>query len=402
MVDGLTSKIQKLDPGNLLAAQYSGQTSKKATEKLKSKSKAKPTREWRPSDDPLTYPLNGESSNSQPISNLTSQEKYLTNDYLWLKQSALMLHVELSAVLSQLPPSSTVEGDHDVLPALKSMSEGKVGSVVPMSQPESVRSHARKIMASPSQASELIIQDFESVVQWSKIQNPPLSTDAIRSRLIKRKTLLEAALPESMAKNITSALRHIEREHLEKKYVNDETMISGDPISDIPKENFFVSEDNYAWDMDELVQAITAKDGVMRNPLSHQLFTSSDIQTILSHPLGARLKPLQLKQDQLKQGVRPKTIEWVAKVGKILLEDQSVDTVPSRNAMDEFLAYVATLPQKEQDTIKSLKIPGVDSTSRQPFDYSIGESVRDAVGNLTCLHKTGDFLTQAAKYLKKQ
>ncbi|CZR59676.1 uncharacterized protein PAC_09570 [Phialocephala subalpina] len=402
MTAGFASTLQQLDPNNELAAKFLGQETKPKLKSKQESDKKKPPKvgkEWNLSNLPGASSSRGESSNAQPVTNLSAQEKDLSNGYTILKLEAQMLQVELAAVLSHMSTSDSE--DQEVLPNLQAISEGRVSSVIPMEQPIAVRERAREIKASPGQAEELVIEDFESIVRWAAIQDPPLEVDAIRERLVKRKTLLEAAIPESMGKVTVAALQHIEREYLEKKYVNSETML-GDEISDIPKENFFVSEDNYAWDMDELAQAITANDGVMRNPLSRQLFTSHDIQQILSHPLGQRLKPMQLKQNQLKQGVRPSTIEWVAKVGKIMLEDQSVDTAPSRHAMDEFQAYVATLPKSEQETIKSLKIPGVDSTSRQPFDYTIGESVRDAVANTTCLHKVGDFLSQAAKYLKKQ
>lgn len=161
----------------------------------------------------------------------------------------------------------------------------------------------------------------------------------------------------------------------------------GDRIADIPAENFFVSEDNYAWDMDELAQAITANGCVMRNPLSKQLFTESDIKFILAHPLGRQLKLGRDRQAQYRKGVRQATISWCAKLGKVMLEDQSVDTMPSKKALEEFRAYVATLPEGEKQTIGELKIPAVDSTSKQPFDYTIGEAVKDAVANTTCLHK---------------
>ena len=42
---------------------------------------------------------------------------------------------------------------------------------------------------------------------------------------------------------------HVEHEHLERNYVNDETML-GDEVKDIAREDFYVTEDNYAWSMD--------------------------------------------------------------------------------------------------------------------------------------------------------
>jgi hypothetical protein len=255
-----------------------------------------------------------------------------------------------------------------------------------MGEPVSVREAARKILSDPTRSQELIVQDFEAVVHWSKSQSPSLHLDRIRDKLVKRKALLDAALPESLGSLSSAALSIVERGYLQKKYVNSETMY-GDKVEDIPQANFFVSEDNYAWDMDELAKAIDVNGGVMRNPLSRELFCESDIRMIVEHPLGKRLKPLQEAQNRMKKGFRSSTISWVEKLGGIMLNDQSNDAGPSRKAINEFLAYVVTLPQLEQQTINSLKIPARDSRTRQAFDYTIGESVRDAKANTTCFHK---------------
>lgn len=94
--------------------------------------------------------------------------------------------------------------------------------------------------------------------------------------------------------------------------------------------------------MSELVGAITSNGGVFRNPLSRDMFTPKDIKGILMHPLGKPLAALRVEQHEMSKGVRLATIEQMEKLASILLEDQSSDTIPSRKAVDEFLAYVAT------------------------------------------------------------
>lgn len=94
--------------------------------------------------------------------------------------------------------------------------------------------------------------------------------------------------------------------------------------------------------MGELAQAITSNGGVFRNPLSRDMFTPKDVKGILMHPLGKSLSALAVEQHEMSKGVRPATIEQMEKLSHILLEDQSTDTIPSRKAVDEFLAYVAT------------------------------------------------------------
>lgn len=366
MASGIASVLIQIDPNNKAAARQYLQ------ERPESLPEVVPT---------VQHPVPGQPERMQE--DLSSSQKSLEQGYTSLKLQAKLLREEIEAVRALGGISSD---DEEVILNLQAISDGRVSKAISTAQMLSVREIARDIIATPSRCQELIVDDFETLVRWATYQNPPLGRDAIRERLVKRKTLLEAALPESMQKFSAAALTHIERKHLQKKYINSETMF-GDRIEDIPKQNFFVSEDNYAWDMDELAQAIAANDGVMRNPLSRKMFSETDIRMILAHPLGQRLKLLQQAQSQLKKGVRPATIGWIEKLGCIMVAEETADAAPSREAMDEFLAFVATIPETEQKTINSLKIPARDGFSGQPFDYTIGESVRDAKANTTCFHK---------------
>jgi hypothetical protein len=129
------------------------------------------------------------------------------------------------------------------------------------------------------------------------------------------------------------------------------------------------------------------------------MFSAEDVRAVLAHPLGARLAPVRLEQDQLKKGARQGTIDRIAGLAATMLADQTADASRSMAAVDEFLVYVAGLPSGEQKTLDELKIPASDSHTGLAFDYTVGESVRDAKANRTCFHKTGDFLGQAARYL---
>jgi hypothetical protein len=311
-------------------------------------------------------------------------EKKLEEGYQALKIEAKILKVELASNYFQ----NIAEDQDTILANLHSISKGDVASAVSVNQPVSVREAAREIMASPQRATELILEDLETVVRWLTGHLGEIDAEKLREKVVKRRAFLEAALPESMQQECAAAFRQVEREHLEKKYANTETMY-GDKIEDIPRSNFFASEDNYAWDMEELAAAIRAQGGVMRNPLSKQMFSESDIETILSHPLGQQLRPLQEAQHRLKKGVRSATITKIESLGNVMLTDQSMDARPSRTAIEEFLAFVATLPSSERQTIRELKIEAVDRNTGQPFDYSISESVNDAKAGVTCYHKVG-------------
>jgi hypothetical protein len=76
--------------------------------------------------------------------------------------------------------------------------------------------------------------------------------------------------------------------------------------------------------------------------------------------------------------------------------------MPSRHAVDDFIAYMATLPVAEQTALDKLRVPATDSHTGQKFDTSIGESVKDAQGNRICFHKTGDLLRQTVVHLRKK
>lgn len=113
--------------------------------------------------------------------------------------------------------------------------------------------------------------------------------------------------------------------------------------------------------MEELVAAIQSNGGVMRNPLSKQMFTTEDVRNIVQHPLGKCLAALRIEQSKLSQGIRAKTIEELDKMAKVLLADMSEDQIKSRDILDAFSAYVATLPGAEQDALDKLRVPATDS-----------------------------------------
>ena len=222
--------------------------------------------------------------------------------------------------------------------------------------------------------------------------------DRVREALVKRVKALKALLPKDLQPIAGFAMMHAEHEILHRNYINDETM-AFDAVSDIPRANFWTSEDGYAWDMEELARAITSGKGVMRNPLSKQMFTRADIRAIIQHPLGKGLQALRVEQSKLKRGVRPQTIDEIDRLAKVLLVDMSEDGKPSHLAVEVFVSYLETLPRGEQEAIDNLKVPATDSHTGMAFDATIGEAVKDVEGNRMCSHKAGDLLAQAVKYL---
>jgi hypothetical protein len=379
-------------------------------------STSKPSNTSTPARRPVPRPV------AHPIpkldGNLDSARHNLTDGYSTLRSKAKflladLLHLQKLQQKQGLPQSKSSARVQTIVDG------GKANTPTRAGPPGSARGVARTIQANPAKATELAIVDLEDTMYWVRApQGRPSGADddTIRDALVKRVHALESALPEDLKIHCELALMHVVHENLDKSYVNDETML-GDPVKDISRENFYVTEDNYAWDMDELVQAITANGGVMRNPLSRQMFTPKDIRGILVHPQGKSLAALQVQQHEMSKGVRPDTIEHLEKLAKVLLEDQSSDQLTSRHAIDEFLAYIATrrsissssliplliaaVPELEQKAIDGLRCPAKDSHTGNPYDFSIGEAVRDAKGNRVCFHKTGDFINQAASHLRQ-
>lgn len=325
----------------------------------------------------------------------------LGKDYEALRSraKALLSEMRLLRDLHQQQKGSTPSSLDKHIPDLAGLADGRITSTVRPKQPGSARFVARAMEAEPQRAVDIAANDLTDMARWLR-SSTELDDDGVREALAKRVKALIAALPAALQPRASTAQMHIEHEVLNRSYVCSETML-GDPVADIPRSNFLVTEDGYAWDLEELAQAISSNSGVMRNPLSKQMFTPADITAIIDHPLGKNLGALQIEQSKLSKGVRPTTIEKLDELSKLLLADQSDDAIPSRKATDEFIAYLATLPRAEQNAIDKLRVPAKDSHTGLAFDSSVGEAVRDAAGNRMCFHKTGDFLRQAATHLRR-
>jgi hypothetical protein len=331
-------------------------------------------------------------------------ERELSDGYEALRSRAKLLYQESRLVHDlQQREHITAEPDNQTQ-NLKAVVDGRMSAVVSARPPQSARALARAMEAEAEKALDIAVEDFAAMVRWLRASanstNSALATDndSLREMLMKRVRMLTAALPDELQQLPATALMHVEHEELERTYINDETMYMT-PVAEIPRANFWVSEDGYAWDMDELAQSIASNGGVMRNPLSRQMFSPDDVRAIVQHPLGRQLEALQMEQSRLSKGVRPATVDRLDQLSSILLNDQSDDQVPSRQAIDDFLRYIVTLPSAEQRAIDNLRVPASDSHTGQPFDCTIGEAVRDGKANKICLHKTGDLIGQAARYL---
>jgi hypothetical protein len=201
------------------------------------------------------------------------------------------------------------------------------------------------------------------------------------------------------------AVMHLEHEVCGRIYRSNgedvlETMTT-DAVADIPRPNFFVTEDGYPWDMDELVQAIVAANGLYVNPMTKAAFTTRDVENILAHAAAAPLRQMHAAQAQLSPGgLSQATAAALHLVATTCLQDDSEQFAPSFHALDIFLNTTVTLCAQEQNLLKMRLFSLQDShfpygRSRQ----SIMQIVADGRSNTICIHKTGDFLQQIANQL---
>jgi hypothetical protein len=260
------------------------------------------------------------------------------------------LRLKANSILADLLNLQTLQKKAGLSPSkniakVQAFAEGSGISKASESKPPgSARSVARTIRDNPDEAISLAFTDLEDTMKWIREPHGKPSgadDDTVRDVLVKRTEAVQPTLPDNLKIHCEIALMHIEHEYLNRNYANTETMLC-DEVKDIPRANFYVTEDNYAWDMDELVQAIAANNGVLRNPLSKEMFTPKDIKGILLHPQGKPLAALSVKQHEMSKGIRSDTILHMERLSVVLLTDQSSDALPSRKAVDEFLAYIAT------------------------------------------------------------
>lgn len=245
--------------------------------------------------------------------------------------------------------------------------------------------------------------------------------DHIRDTLFNRMCTVKKMLPQNQGLHCEVGFMNIERDKLNRHYANDSTMLLLLPLDTIPRRDFYVTEDNHAWDISELCQAISVNGGVMRNPLTGNLFTSRDIRALLMSPHGTSLAALRVEQHELSQGVREQTIAKMERLSKTMLAEPGRDWKQSRAEIEEFQAYVATckvfhvlvhtrvsvkltstVPGSEQKTIHKYKCPkAFDGHTRKAYDDTVGQTLQDVQAGILCVHKGGDFMKQAAAHLRK-
>jgi hypothetical protein len=280
---------------------------------------------------------------------------------------------------------------------LEALADGRISSVVSVVPQRSARITARAMEDQPERALDILVADLVASVHWLRFQSPHIasSNSFVRDAITKRIHVFNAVLPDDLQKLTPIALMHLEHEELGKAYANRETMLRL-PIADIPRESFWVTEDGFAWKMDELAQALIANGGEMRNPINHRMFSNRDVQAIHSHPLTKNLDMSQRKQPDVRisaLGSMEETIDKLDELANTMVSDISADRLPSRKGLEEFLVYLLRLPKSEQNSIDELQLPGVK--------FTLVQLVEAALARKFSLFRTGDLIEKAAESLRQ-
>jgi len=180
---------------------------------------------------------------------------------------------------------------------LEALADGRISSVVSAVPQRAARITMRAMEAQPERVLDILVEDLAVSVRWLRSQAAS-NNDTIREALTRRIRIFDAILPPNMQKHILTAFMHLEHEELGRTYVNRETMHRL-PVAGIPRASFWVSDDGYAWQMDELADVLIANGSEMRNPVSGRMFSPKEVQAIKAHPMSEGLRSLNSGGDYL-------------------------------------------------------------------------------------------------------
>ena len=189
-------------------------------------------------------------TSGKPLGDLDDSQRELVTGYRNIRAKAThvlgnLLRLQALQKMAGLPPSKNIAKVHIMVDGDNSVTYRG------MRPPGSARSVARNVRNKPKEATDLVIIDLEDMIRWVRAPygTPSgASIDSIRDALVTRRSAIESVLPDELKFHCELGFMHVEHEHLERNYINDETML-GDEIKDIPRADFYVTEDNYAWSM---------------------------------------------------------------------------------------------------------------------------------------------------------
>ena len=260
---------------------------------------------------------------------------------------------------------------------------------------------ADTIVKYPGFGLDFVITRFVFELPSRRRREPKLTDDGLRSVYVALANTLTELLPSQYSWLPSEALMHFVHENLNPTYANSKTMKSKKPVSSIPRDRFFASEDNYAWDMAELVAALNSNPAAsLCNPLSHSPFTQADVTAIVKHPLGRNLGATQVCQIKFKCGARRKAVDRLNRLSRIMLTaEDSMEA--GQEAIDDLSACMATLPKPDTDALGGLSVSAGGRRIGWGYGWNVGEMLWDAKANKVRGNRAGDFLNQIVMYSRR-
>lgn len=200
--------------------------------------------------------------------------------------------LQVQAIASEKPRANPQEPVRDVLRVetagntSSSRNDGRTNvanNTTAVKTQKSARSVAAEIAAAYKTnrvtALDIAFKDLKGEIERKK-RDPSNDREDDRQASLRRMETLKALLPSKLQHLADAAQTHVEHEVLHRKYTNTEKC-GLEPASEIPRASFWVSEDAYAWDMEELATAISSNRGIMRNPLTKLMFHARDVRAII-------------------------------------------------------------------------------------------------------------------------
>ncbi|KAH8676464.1 hypothetical protein BGZ60DRAFT_556046 [Tricladium varicosporioides] len=351
------------------------------------------------SRDGLTSPtfISHQNSLLEEDVDWAEKERELGGGYEKLRARArnLLHRTNLVPDLHMQQSGTTLPKNHKEV--LEALADGRVSSAVSVVPSKSARHTARVMEDQPERALDILMADLVTLVGWLRTQAPQVASSDkfVRDAVTKRIYVFNAVLPDELQKLTPTALMHLEHEEFGKSYVNKQTMLKL-PIAQIPRENFWETEDGFAWKMDELEQALIANNGEMRNPINHRMFSNRDVQAISSHPMTKRLNVSHQTRPDMRtpsSGSMEETINKLEKLANTMILDISPDRLPTWKGLEELLAYLSRLQKPELNATAELQIPGTE--------YTLVQLVEAALAHKFSLFRTGDLIEEAAEILRQ-
>ncbi|KAK4225800.1 hypothetical protein QBC38DRAFT_337821, partial [Podospora fimiseda] len=249
---------------------------------------------------------------SSPSSQITLEQRIALEESFKRKHAdlttrAAILLAEIQALkhLGSISQEEALRQDEEIIAFLRGIRYGKLSSSplgqapttdelsgTPQKAQTPIRALARCVTESlklynRDAAYDLVIQDFKSLLPDGTYTDLPLEIST-------RASLLTSALPISPdpEKFVTESIMHFEHEILATQnpeyYANSQTFKAKAKVALIPRERFLSTSDNYAWDLQELVNEIVVKwkGKEWKNPVTDEFFSAQDIKRIREHPLG--------------------------------------------------------------------------------------------------------------------